>query len=80
MEIKIPFQHCRLQIGSFNKILHGVSPWVGPRITLNFNLKKKLSIIFNYLEINIMDNMKTMVIRNIHYIRILEIKFNNHFI
>ena len=42
MEIKIPFQHCRLQIGSFNKILHGVSPWVGPRITLNFNLKKKI--------------------------------------
>ena len=42
IEMKIPFQHCRLQIGSFDKILHGVSPWVGPRITLNFNLKKKI--------------------------------------
>ena len=26
VEIKIPFQHCRLQIGSYNKISHGVSP------------------------------------------------------
>ena len=40
IKMKIPFEHCRLQIGSFDKILHGVSPWVGPRITLNFNLKK----------------------------------------
>ena len=41
IKMKIPFQHCRLQIGSFDKILHGVSPWSGPRVTLNFNLKKK---------------------------------------
>ena len=42
IDIKIRFQHCRLQIDSFDKILHGVSPWVGHRLTLNFNLKKKL--------------------------------------
>ena len=42
IKMKIPFQHCRLQIGSFDKILHGVSPWSGPRVTLNFNLKKKM--------------------------------------
>ena len=42
IENEIPFQYCRLQIGSFNKILHGVSLWVGPILTLNFNLKKKI--------------------------------------
>ena len=73
IEIKLPFQHCRLQIGSFNKIFYGVSPWVGPRLTLNFNLKKKLLIISNYLVINIMANMKKMVFRNIPLIRILYI-------
>ena len=40
IEIKIPFQHCRLQTDSFNKILHGVKQWVEPRLTLNFNFKK----------------------------------------
>ena len=40
IENKIPFQHCRLQIGSFHVILQGVSPWVGHRLSLNFNLKK----------------------------------------
>ena len=42
IEIKIHFQHCRLQIGSLNKISHGVSPWVRSRLTLNFNLKKNV--------------------------------------
>ena len=60
IEIKIPFQHCRLQIASFNKILHGVSPLVGPRLNLNFNLKKNVDY-FNSLVTNIMANMKKMV-------------------
>ena len=41
IEVKTPFEHCRLQIGSFDKILHEVSPWIEPRLILNFNLKKK---------------------------------------
>ena len=36
IEIKIPFQHCRL---------HVVSPWVRHRLTLNFKLKKNVEHI-----------------------------------
>lgn len=34
-----PFVHGRVQIGTFDKVIHGVSPFEGRRIVLNFNLK-----------------------------------------
>lgn len=35
-----PFVHGRVQIGSFDKVIHGVTAWNGPRVSLNFNLKE----------------------------------------
>lgn len=34
-----PFEHGRVQIGTFDTVIHGVSPYVGIRMVLNFNLK-----------------------------------------
>ena len=37
-----PFRHGKVQIGYFDKILHGVSPWKGKRYGLNFIMKKSV--------------------------------------
>ena len=37
---EVPFEHGRLQIGFFNKILHGVQDWDGQRCGIQFNIKK----------------------------------------
>ena len=39
---EIPFEHGRIQIGSFSEIVHSVSGWRGNRITLNFNIKHQI--------------------------------------
>ena len=38
----IPFQHGRVQIGSYDKIYHGVSSFIGHRFTFVYILKKQL--------------------------------------
>ena len=40
-DISIPFEHGRIQFGSFSKVVHGVDKWVGNKITLNFNIKEQ---------------------------------------
>lgn len=36
---EVPFVHGRVQIGSYDTVIHGVKPFNGTRVTLNFNLK-----------------------------------------
>ena len=36
----VPFNHGTLQIGFFNKILHGVDEWEGQRCGIQLNIKK----------------------------------------
>ena len=38
----VPFHHGTLQIGFFNKILHGVDDWKGQRCGIQINIKKDL--------------------------------------
>ena len=38
---QVPFFHGTLQIGFFNKILHGVHDWVGQRCGIQLNIKKR---------------------------------------
>lgn len=37
---QVPFLHGTLQIGFFNKIMHGVDDWVGQRCGIQLNIKK----------------------------------------
>ena len=37
---KVRFRHGTLQIGFFNKILHGVDDWIGQRCGIQLNIKK----------------------------------------
>ena len=37
---QVPFIHGTLQIGFFNKILHGVDDWIGQRCGIQLNIKK----------------------------------------
>jgi len=37
---QVPFLHGTLQIGFFNKVLHGVDDWVGQRCGIQLNIKK----------------------------------------
>ena len=39
---QVPFKHGSLQIGFFNKILHGVDDWEGQRCGIQLNIKKDL--------------------------------------
>ena len=36
---EVPFQHGRIQIGNYKEIVHGVSPWIGKRITINLHIQ-----------------------------------------
>ena len=40
--LSVPFEHGRIQIGSFSTVVHGVEQWEGNRITLNFNIKEQI--------------------------------------
>ena len=40
--VSIPFKHGRLQIGFFDQVYHGVTPWKGDRVSLSFSLQRKL--------------------------------------
>ena len=42
LEKEISYQHGRLNIGCFDKILHCGESWSGIRGCINFNLKKKV--------------------------------------
>ena len=44
----IPFEHGRLQIGCYSKVLHRATAFVGTRGTLNFNLK--LPVLEHFLK------------------------------
>ena len=46
--MSIPFQHGRIQIGFFNKVLHEAENWKGNRYVINFNLKKD---VYNHFQI-----------------------------
>ena len=39
---QVPFQHGTLQIGFFNKVLHGVDEWDGQRCGIQVNIKRDL--------------------------------------
>ena len=39
---KVPFKHGTLQIGFFNRVLHGVEEWDGQRCGIQINIKKDL--------------------------------------
>ena len=39
---QVPFKHGTLQIGFFNKVLHGVDSWEGQRCGIQVNIKKDL--------------------------------------
>ena len=39
---QVPFKHGTLQIGFFNKVLHGVDEWDGQRCGIQLNIKKDL--------------------------------------
>ena len=43
----VPFKHCQLKIGCYNKIYQGFCSLYANRITLNFNMKKNSLIISN---------------------------------
>ena len=38
----VKFAHGQLQIGQLNEIIHDVEPWLGTRLTLNFNVKSDI--------------------------------------
>ena len=42
MQQEIPFQHGRIQISNYDKIYHGVSPFIENRYTFVYILKKEL--------------------------------------
>ncbi len=39
---QVPFKHGTLQIGFFNKVLHGVDNWEGQRCGIQLNIEKDL--------------------------------------
>ena len=43
----VPFAHGQIQIGNYSDIIHGVTPWVGDRVTLNFHIQ--ISVINHFL-------------------------------
>ena len=40
--LSIPFEHGRIQIGTFSSVLHGISIWKGARMTVALNLKREV--------------------------------------
>ena len=49
---EVPFEHGRIQIGYFSEIVHGVTPWDGNRITINFNFK--MDVVNHFMEMGSM--------------------------
>ena len=45
---EVEFRHGQIQIGCYNKILHGADNWIGPRLVFNFNIK--VGILDHFLQ------------------------------
>ena len=48
---QVPFKHGTLQIGFFNKVLHGVDEWEGQRCGIQLNIKKDLLAHFALIHL-----------------------------
>ena len=44
----VPFEHGQVQIGNYRDIVHGVSPWVGQRITFNYHIQ--ISVVNHFIQ------------------------------